>query len=249
MKNFEDWNKFYRILVFQGWINDWQWEIIIHSLQKIKQGRCSFKILDRAVLETIILLRQPVTDLSKIRENRKRRYVDKGSGPHSPTIPSGALQLWQKHWSTESRTRPISMLRSFRFVRKGGCFAASFASGSRGATWMTQIESTPGPRHWLRKTGRTKKTRDQDRKEWARHTGSVAQVVTGAVAGGWLARILRHDARRRSISRPPFSLPPLLPPLLHPILPLFFVRVMQPTAYPTTSHPSNWQLQPAIVYC
>lgn len=116
-----------------------------------------------------------------------------------------------------------------------------FASGSRGND-ANDRSRTPEPRHWEGLEGRRRRRRDQDRKEWVRHTGSVAQVVTGAVAGGRLARTLRRDARRRSISPDH----PSLPPLHHPILP-FLARVMQPTAYPTTSYPSNWQLEPAIV--
>lgn len=76
-----------------------------------------------------------------------------------------------------------------------------------------------------------KRMRPEERR--VRHAGNVAQVVTGAVAGGRLARTLRRDARRRSIfdhSSPP---PPLPPP--HLALP----RTMQLTAYPTTSHPSS----------
>lgn len=146
--------------------------------------------------------------------------MDKGSGPHtteihSPTIPSGALQLWQKHWSTESRTRPISMLRSFRFVQRG--LSYKFRKRISGDD-ANDRSSTLRPRHWEKLEGWKRRRRDQDRKEWVRHTGSVAQVVTGAVAGGRLARTLRRDARRRSISRPPFSSSssPPDPPSLRP---------------------------------
>lgn len=72
-----------------------------------------------------------------------------------------------------------------------------------------------------------RKDRDRERAErecGTRLTGSVAQVVTGAVAEGRLARTLRRDARRRSISDTTLLLPmisaPNFPPLsvsFHPV--------------------------------
>lgn len=54
---------------------------------------------------------------------------------------------------------------------------------------------------------------DEARREEFRHAGSVARLVTGAVAGGRLAGMLRRDVRRRSISNyPPLSSPPPSPP-------------------------------------
>lgn len=126
---------------------------------------------------------------------------------------------WQKFTHLQYPTEPCSCDRSigapsrardqsaccvpFVSFKKGCCLITSFASESRGM--MVDRSSTPRPRHWEKLEGRKRRRRDQDRKEWVRHTGSVVQVVTGAVAGGRLARTLRRDARRRSISRPPFS--------------------------------------------
>lgn len=80
-----------------------------------------------------------------------------------------------------------------------------------------------------------KRTRREERR--VRHAGSVAQVVTGAVAGGRLARTLRRDARRRSIFDRLLFFHLLI---LHRSSLLPAPRFStQSTAYPTTSHPSS----------
>lgn len=120
-----------------------------------------------------------------------------------------------------------------RFVSfKGGCFTASFASGFRGTIRMIDRahRDQDTERSW--KDEREEDETKIEKNKWGTPEMSL-KSVTGAVAGGRLACTLRRDARRRSISRPPFSSSSSLP-----ILPLS-ARIMQPTAYPATNHPSN----------
>lgn len=114
-------------------------------------------------------------------------------------MSKGALQLWQKHCSTESRTRPISMFLSYR---RTVC----------GLRW-NQVESVFETKRKI-KPGRVTRFATRDRKERRerrrvdgedtsdeqRRGPEVAELVSGAVAGGRLIRTVRHDARRRSIS-------------------------------------------------
>lgn len=83
--------------------------------------------------------------------------------------------------------------------------------GKSTTTAMTTSRSRTAERRAKKRgreeTGRTRRGHDREK----RHAGSVARVVSGAVAGGRLACTLRRDARRRSISDHP-----LLPPTSHP---------------------------------
>lgn len=88
-----------------------------------------------------------------------------------------------------------------------------------------------------------KRTRPEERR--VKHARNVAQVVTGAVAGGRLARTLRRDARRRSI----FD---------HPLLHLFLfilLLLLYSSLFPAPCNPQPTrrqatlpasELQPAI---
>lgn len=72
------------------------------------------------------------------------------------------------------------------------------------------IYDTRDARGW-----KDKKRERRGGREKFRHAGSV--VLTGAVAGGRLARTLRRDVRRRSISDYlPLSSPSRFPPASHP---------------------------------
>lgn len=142
-------------------------------------------------------------------ENRKWRVLARGFGTgtcdgNSPTTPSGALQLWQKHWSTESRTRPISILsfhvRGLSRVSRASRRRYVDEMGARG--WKGHAKR--GRRDWKdeKRTGRR-----------VRHAGSVASVRIWG--GGWWATGL-HAAPRRpaSLNTQPPSSQPSLPP--HP---------------------------------
>lgn len=96
-------------------------------------------------------------------------------------------------------------------VSRGGCGRVSVERRRTNDTGVNNgIYDTRDARGW-----KDKKRERRGGREKFRHAGSV--VLTGAVAGGRLARTLRRDVRRRSISDYlPLSSPSRFPPPSHP---------------------------------
>lgn len=169
-------------------------------------------------------------------KNKRRKYEDRlhillpskddnfYQIQNSPTMPKGALQLWQKHCSTESRTRPISIFLAFVYSllpANRGRYLAKLKSLAKTATRMKKGSAEESAR------GHVQRARRKAGSGWTRIWG-----------GGWRATD-PHSAPRRRASLNIHRLAPLAPLVVADHSPL------QRVAYPTTSHPStSTNLQP-----